>query len=455
MKVIKDINHYGDLSLNRKTGIVICSRLNSSRIYQKAIVKINGKPLIQHLIDRLDVLNLPIILAVPEAEFATYQSALAESNSKNLVIFPSRFSEDPLARSYQVAREFSLNNIIRVTHDKIFVDVDNVFDSLRTFENEMADYLYSSNAIDGTRYEIVSFRCLEESAGKYKNIEHLSYAFRICSGKTINYNSKRPSLPVSLLIDFPEDLNLIEVVLSRLGNSATISQILEYLEKNSELLNINYTPVVSIYTCAYNAEKYLKKCIDSVLKQSSFDSWGEYILVDDFSSDKTLEIMAKHAIKNKNVKWYRNQKNMGLAYSSNVAISKSRGRFVIRLDADDVFIRSDAVLQLVHYIANNQLEVVYPDNYFGSVSKIQKGNECHHVGGAIFDRRALNYLKFTDDLRNYEGLDLFKRAKNQLKIGYFEKPIFLYRQHPESMSKKNQEERSQTLKMIESKYAEV
>jgi hypothetical protein len=97
----------------------------------------------------------------------------------------------------------------------------------------------------------------------------------------------------------------------------------------------------------------------------------------------------------------------------------------------------NAIKEMVEFMELHNSEILYPDNYFGDMSLIQKGKECHHVGGALFNKNALNFIKFTDGLRGYEGYDLFLRAKDRLKIGYFEKPTFFYYQREGSMSKTN------------------
>jgi hypothetical protein len=109
----------------------------------------------------------------------------------------------------------------------------------------------------------------------------------------------------------------------------------------------------------------------------------------------------------------------------------------MRLDADDFFISPTVLSTMLHKISTTSSEIIYPDNYYGNLEHIQSGSECHHVGGAIFDKRAINHIKFTDGLRGYEGLDLWVRAKDQLKLGYLKKPMFFYRQHGGSLSKNN------------------
>jgi len=113
----------------------------------------------------------------------------------------------------------------------------------------------------------------------------------------------------------------------------------------------------------------------------------------------------------------------------------------MRLDADDYFSYKEVCRDLINEIEETGHDVIYPSNYFGSMSKIQTGKECHHIGGAIFKTRAINHVKFTEGLRGYEGLDFFARAKDTLSIGYFARPTFFYTQRNDSMSKTNLDDR--------------
>jgi glycosyltransferase involved in cell wall biosynthesis len=179
----------------------------------------------------------------------------------------------------------------------------------------------------------------------------------------------------------------------------------------------------------------------------------EYIVVDDFSTDQTpLKIGQMAALFRDKIRYVRNPKNIGLAASSNVALSMARGKYIVRLDADDFFSCSTSVSDLLQAIHDRYLEALYPSNYFGDFSIVQSGKEAHHVGGALFKTSALNHIRFTDGLRGYEGYDLFLRARNQLQIGYLAKPTFFYRQHDDSMSKKNLDLRKQLKQQLEGQH---
>lgn len=90
--------------------------------------------------------------------------------------------------------------------------------------------------------------------------------------------------------------------------------------------------LLSVIVSAYNAEKYLNACLDSVEK--SLPERSEIIVVDDGSTDKTRDIIKKHVKKCPQMKYFY-KKNGGLSSAKNYGLSKATGRYVIFMDADD------------------------------------------------------------------------------------------------------------------------
>lgn len=437
-----------------RAGIVVCSRLDSERLPNKVMRKINGIPVLVHLLRRLLTSGFPVVVAVPQAQYDNYLVVLNEHELDDKVLLHgSVHANDPLARMAEVQRHYRFSHVIRVTHDKVFVNIEKMLEAWNIIKSTWVtdvntwEYLYSSSLQAGTGFEIIRQDVLQKAAAKFTNVEHISYAIRLVSGMIFNFDTGIAPNGANLLIDFPEDLKMMEVIHSQLGNEATTGQVFDYLAKNPELKKINSNPIATVYTCAYNAAKYLDQAVASVQRQSVF-SEIEYIIIDDHSSDATCEMIAKFALQHPNVKWFRNERNIGLASSSNFALKQAKGKYLIRIDADDYFSNEFSLARMINEAQKIKCEILYPDNFFGSMENIQKGNECHHVGGALFDRNALNFVKFTDGLRNYEGLDLFVRAKNSLKISYLKEPTFFYRQHNSSMSKTNLAEREKTKQQI-------
>lgn len=94
------------------------------------------------------------------------------------------------------------------------------------------------------------------------------------------------------------------------------------------------TPLVSVLMTAFNRELYIAEAIESVLA-STFKDF-ELIIVDDCSSDKTVEIAKKYEILDTRVKVYINEKNLGDYPNRNMAASYAKGKYIKFLDSDDL-----------------------------------------------------------------------------------------------------------------------
>lgn len=93
--------------------------------------------------------------------------------------------------------------------------------------------------------------------------------------------------------------------------------------------------LVSVIMPAYNCEKYIEETLNSVINQS-YLNW-EIIVVDDCSSDNTIDILKKYSNKDPRIKHYRLDKNFGAAVTRNKAIDMAEGKYIAFLDSDDVW----------------------------------------------------------------------------------------------------------------------
>lgn len=93
-------------------------------------------------------------------------------------------------------------------------------------------------------------------------------------------------------------------------------------------------PEISVVMAVYNGEKYIKEALDSILKQTF--TLFEAIIIDDASVDATPEILQEYAKRDSRIKVFTNEKNMRLAKSLNRGISLARGKYIVRMDADDI-----------------------------------------------------------------------------------------------------------------------
>lgn len=91
-------------------------------------------------------------------------------------------------------------------------------------------------------------------------------------------------------------------------------------------------PLVSILSPCYNVEKYLPKCLDTIIGQTYSNL--QIVLIDDGSKDCTWDIMQKYAAKDGRIEIYH-QENQGVAITRNNLLDKVKGDFVLFVDSDD------------------------------------------------------------------------------------------------------------------------
>ena len=107
---------------------------------------------------------------------------------------------------------------------------------------------------------------------------------------------------------------------------------------------------------AYNAEKYIKEAIESVLNQTI--SAFELIVIDDGSNDNTLSIVSELAKNDSRIKLIINDKNMGVARTRNRGMELSTGEYVAFLDSDDIW-HSDKLEKQIELARKTGADIIY------------------------------------------------------------------------------------------------
>ena len=108
--------------------------------------------------------------------------------------------------------------------------------------------------------------------------------------------------------------------------------------------NAQPTPLVSVITPAYRAERFIETTIESVRAQT-FPDW-EMLVVDDASTDGTTALVARLAERDPRVRLYRKPAQSGASASRNLAIAAARGRWLAFLDSDDLWLPDKLERQL-------------------------------------------------------------------------------------------------------------
>ena len=121
--------------------------------------------------------------------------------------------------------------------------------------------------------------------------------------------------------------------------------------------------LVSIILPVYNVEKYIEKCIKSILNQDYKNF--EAIFVNDGSTDNCEKILDQYSKKDKRIKVF-NKKNGGVSSAKNLGLEKAKGEYITFVDPDD-YIEKDYLTYLIKLIEENDadiaLSLLYKDNY--------------------------------------------------------------------------------------------
>jgi glycosyltransferase involved in cell wall biosynthesis len=202
-----------------------------------------------------------------------------------------------------------------------------------------------------------------------------------------------------------------------------------------------FEPEVSVILSVYNREKYLNRCIDSLLAQS-FKNW-ELIAIDDGSEDNSFELLKEYHLLYSNIQLIRH-KNIKLPLSRNKGILASNGKYITFLDSDDEY-GKDHLIKRVEYL-NDHPEV---DMIRGGVDIIgnefvcDKNNprnlihlsECS-IGATFFGRRhvflMLNGFRNLEYSEDSDFLDRAELCFNVKKVNF--NTYKYYREAPDSIT---------------------
>lgn len=173
------------------------------------------------------------------------------------------------------------------------------------------------------------------------------------------------------------------------------------------------SPLVSIIIPSYNTASYIKYTLDSVSNQS-FKNF-ECLIIDDFSSDNSTEIISEYSKKDSRFKHIILEKNIGVSEVRNLALDLAKGRFIAFLDSDDTWEEKKLEIQIDFMIKNNVLFSYTP--YFVID---EKGKKI----GSFMPKETLNYsaLLKTCDIGNstviYDSSVLGKIQSGKIRHDY-------------------------------------
>lgn len=194
--------------------------------------------------------------------------------------------------------------------------------------------------------------------------------------------------------------------------------------------------LVSVIVAAHNEERFIGRCLRSLVAQQFPRDKYDVIVVDDGSTDKTETILDTFADE---VKILRNQENLGLPASLNKAITSTRSKFVVRVDADD-YVNAAFLEVLYLFLAENPqfdaaacdyLLVDDREEVIGRRDAMKEPIAC----GIMFRTEQLIDIGLYDEtFLRHEDRDLRVRFLDRYSIHHVPLPLYRYRRHEENIT---------------------
>ena len=128
------------------------------------------------------------------------------------------------------------------------------------------------------------------------------------------------------------------------------------INKNTQKYKLEVKPIISSIIPLYNCEKSIRPAISSIQHQNFSDF--EIILIDDFSKDKTSQIIKNLQENDSRIRIISNKKNMGSLYSRSIGVLLSNGKYIFPLDNDDMFFCEDIFDSIIKIAQELNLDIV-------------------------------------------------------------------------------------------------
>lgn len=229
-------------------------------------------------------------------------------------------------------------------------------------------------------------------------------------------------------------------------------------------------PLLSVILPVYNGEKYLEEAIDSVLLQSYTNF--ELIIINDDSTDGSLKILETYSKRDPRIRVITRE-NRGLPATLNEAVDNSQGKYIVRMDQDDICHPDRFLIQIEFLLNHSDVVVVgsaalyidqdgrmictyFPDTEDKVLRKKFPDSPFVHPS-VMFSKEAFyNSGKYTETMRwGGEDVTLFERMSRIGKLHNIDVPLIYYRLIPGSMSRKPAEFRNLLSKIIEDEIAGI
>ncbi len=202
---------------------------------------------------------------------------------------------------------------------------------------------------------------------------------------------------------------------------------------------IDSSKIISVIVPVYNQEKYLARCLRSLLSQNYSREDYEILVIDDGSDDKTPFIIEQFS---GDIRHIKNKKKIGLPGSLNIGIKSCKSKYVVRVDSDD-YVSSNFLLMLTEFAEQNLfMDAIACDYHIvNDIENIQSRHDPHVdpiACGILFRTEQLIEIGLYDkDFLANEEIDLRLRFQKKYKIHRLALPLYRYRKHENNMTNNN------------------
>ena len=167
-------------------------------------------------------------------------------------------------------------------------------------------------------------------------------------------------------------------------------------------------PIITVIVPIYNSEAYIKKIIRSIQNQNFLDI--EIILVNDVSTDNTLNIIEELQNEDPRIEIINNEKNMGILYSRCIGVLNAKGKYIVPLDHDDFFLDEDVFKVIYEEAEKTNFDMISfmdieIDNLYENINGMRDGSTTHQPDGLIIKQPELSYFPFFRNQR-YSIIDV-------------------------------------------------
>lgn len=201
-------------------------------------------------------------------------------------------------------------------------------------------------------------------------------------------------------------------------------------------MSTKYNKQISVIIPVFNQERFIGRCIRSILDQSLPLSEYEIIVIDDCSQDDTLKIISKYI---DSINLIKQKVNKGLPTALNSGIKAANGRFIIRLDSDD-YVHFEYLNILSLYLKmNSEVDAVSCD-YFEVNNKEEILNrysqDLKSIGCAVMFRieHLIDIGLYKEGQLWNEEKELLNRFLEKYSITHLNFPLYRYRKHDGNMT---------------------